>query len=152
MRKILLTALVTIGMIGSSVAQMAIPGEIFADNPSRFNGRKVTIKNIEVFGPTIGTNQPGISVGPVGSLNSNLGTVGPVVPTSVQSPCRPPRGFSEIGVFFKAKPDYKGCFFMSDMMKNQLTRELGGQQVEAQLTFRGDYRTGYNVTFYRLGK
>ena len=41
---------------------------------------------------------------------------------------------------------------MSDMMKTQLDRELGGQQVDAQITFRGDYRTGYNVTFYRLGR
>jgi hypothetical protein len=152
MRKFLLTALVTIGMIGSSVAQMAIPGEIFADAPARFNGRKVTLKNIQLVGTMPGTNQAAIVGSPVGPLNAGPGAVGPVTPTTVHSPCRPPRGFSKVDVFFTGKPEFKTCFFMSDMMKTQLDRELGGQQVDAQITFRGDYRTGYNVTFYRLGR
>ena len=149
MRKILLTALVTIGMIGSSVAQMAIPGEVFAQNPARFNGRKVTIKNIEIVktdvhaGPAIG--------GPVGSLQ--MGAPGPAgSPTQpATQPCRPPRGFSEVGLFFKGEPNYKGCFFMVDAMFQQLMRETGHENTPAQITFRGDARTGYNVTFYRLG-
>jgi len=41
---------------------------------------------------------------------------------------------------------------MAANMKAQMDRELGGQNVDAQITFRGDYRTGYNVTFYRLGQ
>jgi len=36
-------------------------------------------------------------------------------------------------------------------MKQQLDREMGHENAPAQLTFRGDSRTGYNVTFYRLG-
>lgn len=148
MRKILLTALVTIGMIGSSVAQMAIPGEIFASNPARFNGRKVTLKNIELVkmdvlaGPTIN--------GSVSSLQVAPGAVGtPTSPNVI--PCRPPRGFSEVGVFFKGVPEYKGCFFMVDSMKKQLDREMGHENIPAQITLRGDSRTGYLVSFYRLG-
>src|SRR6056300_552280 len=137
MRKILLTALVTIGMIGSSVAQMAIPGEIFADNPSRFNGRKVTIKNIQLDGTqTMGGSKGVIAPGPIGT---------PSAPNV--HPCRAPRGFSEIQVVFKGKPEFKGCFFMADNMRTQLFRELGGQLIDAQITFRGDSRTGYAVTF-----
>ena len=149
MRKILLTALVTIGMIGSSVAQMAIPGEVFASNPARFNGRKVTIKNIEIVKSDL--HGPGPSIGgPAGSLQAGPGPVGsPSQP--VMAPCRPPRGFSEVSILFKAAPEYKGCFFMMDSMKEQLMRECGHENTPAQITFRGDYRTGYNVTFYRLG-
>ena len=148
MKKLTLLFAVAFAVVGSAMAQMAIPGEVFAGNPSRFNGRKVTIKNVEVVktdahgGPSIG--------GPAGSLTGGPGAVGtPSAPAT--HPCRPPRGFSEVPVFFKGAPDFKGCFFMADNMKTQLDRELGGQDVDAQITFRGDYRTGYNVTFYRLG-
>ena len=150
MRKFLLTALVTIGMIGSSVAQLAIPGEIFADNPSRFNGRKVTIKNIQLDGTaTMGGSVGIIAPSPVGGMVAP-GPVGSPSSPNVH-PCRPPRGFSQMEILFKGKPEFKACFFMADNMKKQMDRELGGQLVDAQITFRGDYRTGYNVTFYRLG-
>lgn len=146
MKKLSLLVVLTIGMIGSTFAQMAIPGEVFASNPQRFNGRKVTIKNIVLRDSVVisSTNIVQPLNGPVSIGNA---------PTNSQRqlPCRPPRGFSEIDVFFKAKPEYIGCFFMADNMKAQLDRELGGESVEAQITFRGDYRTGYMVSFYRLG-
>ncbi len=150
MRKILLTALVTIGMIGSSVAQMAIPGEIFAGNPARFNGRKVTIKNIEIVKSDVHSQGTTIG-GPVGSFSHVApGPVGsPTAPST--HPCRPPRGFSEVSVFFKGAPEYKGCFFMADNMKTQLDRECGHENTPAQISFRGDSRMGYHITFYRLG-
>jgi len=152
MRKILMTALVTIGMIGSSMAQMSIPGEVFAQNPARFNGRKVTIKNIELVSSTLNGGPNMVSPSPITGTISGPLTVGQVGPTSPSvTPCNPPRGFSKISVFFKGEPEFKGCFFMVDTMKSQLEREMGGQNIDAQITFRGDYRTGYNVTFYRLG-
>lgn len=148
MKKLTLLFAVAFAVVGSAMAQMAIPGEVFAGNPSRFNGRKVTIKNVEVVktdahgGPSIG--------GPAGSLTGGPGAVGtPSAPAT--HPCRPPRGFSEVSVFFKGAPDFKGCFFMADNMKQQLDREMGNENAPAQLTFRGDSRTGYNVSFYRLG-
>lgn len=150
MRKFLLMTLVTIGMIGSSLSQMAIPGEVFAQNPARFNGRKVTIKNIEIVKENLHGHGPAIG-GPVGSLSHGApGPVGsPTAPTT--HPCRPPRGFSEISIFFKGAPEYKGCFFMADNMKAQLDRECGHENTPAQISFRGDARTGYHVTLYRLG-
>ncbi len=150
MKKILLTALVTIGMIGSSLAQMTIPGEVFASNPARFNGRRVTVKNIEIVkqdahgvGPSIG--------GPAGSFSH--GAPGPVgSPTAPPTqPCRAPRGFSEVTIFFKGAPEYKGCFFMADNMKTQLDRECGHENTPAMIDFRGDSRMGYHITAYRLG-
>ena len=153
--KKLLFSLLAIGMIGTSVAQMAIPGAVFADNAARFNGRKVTLKNIQVDM----TSQMSIATGAVAPapLNGSAvaltpGTVGPVGPTTVQAPCRPPRGFSQVDIKFLEKPEFKACFFMADNMLANLSREAGGQSVDAQITFRGDHRTGYNVSFYRLGK
>ena len=151
MRQLFLLATLTIGMIAGSAAQMAIPGEIFADNPARFNGRKVTIKNIQINSGLTTSNQPAITGSPAtANFNAAPGPVGSPSAPNV-NPCNPPRGFSKLNLFFKAKPEYNGCFFMADAMKTQLDRELGGQSVDAEITFRGDYRTGYNVTFYRLG-
>ena len=151
MRKLFLLSLISIGMIGSSIAQMAIPGGIFADNPNRFNGRKVTIKNVQIdMNDLMGSNQATISPsnGPV-SLSSVA--PGPNGQTATMN-CRPPRGFEKVSVFFMEKPDYKTCFFMAKPMFEQLKRETGGQTVDVHLTFRGESRTGYNVTFYRIGK
>ena len=148
MRKMILSVALTIGMIGSTFAQMAIPGEVFAGNSNRFNGRKVTIKNIVIKSESVGTNQSTIS-GPV-NLNVAPGAVGTPSAPNV-TPCRAPRGFSKVGVFFKGAPEFNGCFFMADNMKSQMDREVGHEDTEAQITFRGDSRTGYMISFYRLG-
>lgn len=150
MKKFLLTALITIGMIGSSLSQMPIPGEVFATNPTRFNGRITTIKNIEIVKPKLHSVGPSIG-GPAGSFSH--GAPGPIgSPTApMTQPCRPPRGYSEIDVFFIGQPEYKGCFFMADNMREQLLRECGHENTPAQISFRGDSRMGYHVTLYRLG-
>jgi hypothetical protein len=154
MRKFLVLALVTIGMIGSSLAQMAIPGEVFATNPARFNGRQVSVKNVQ-FVKT--SNQNSSVVGPVAPIGhaqvmAGTGPIGsPTGPTS--GPCRPPRGFTEVGVHFIGAPEYKGCFFMMDNMKAELDRQMGLENnLDAQITFRGDPRVGFHVTFYRIGR
>lgn len=149
MKKLVTLVVVALAVVGSAIAQMAIPGDIFAQNPARFNGRKVTIKNIEIVkssaalaGPTIG--------GPAGTLNGAPGPVGShSAPTT--HPCRPPRGFTQMNLFFKGTPEYNGCFFMADNMYNQLMRECAHENTPAQITFRGDVRIGYMVSFYRLG-
>jgi len=152
MRKIFLLALVTIGMIGSSFSQMAIPGEAFAQNPARFNGRKVTVKNVQI----LKSSQHSKSVvGPVvGGIGHAQVAPGPVnSPTAPNvTPCNPPRGFSKVDVFFRGAPEYKGCFFMFDNMKDELDRQMGLESaIDVQISFRGDSRTGYHVSFYRLG-
>jgi hypothetical protein len=141
--------LFAIAVSAASYAQMAIPGETFSLNPSRFNGRLTTIKNIEIVkgleksGPQIG--------GTAGSLQQ--GAPGPIgSPTSpATAPCRPPRGYSQVDIFFKGDPQFKGCFFMVDAMKAQMERDCALEKTPAQITFRGDSRTGYHITFYRIG-
>lgn len=154
MKKFLLIALFTISFIGSSVAQMAIPGAVFASKPASFNGRQVTIKNIQLdfssqkvhgfIGPVAPVGGPGaVSVGP--------GPVGsPTAPAT--TPCNPPRGFKKLDVIFLEVPEVKYCFFMKDAMYTELERQSGHQNVDAQITFRGDARMGYNVTFYKIGR
>jgi len=36
-------------------------------------------------------------------------------------------------------------------MKEQMDREIGGENTPAQITLRGDSRMGYMISFYRLG-
>lgn len=150
MKKLLFMLLLTIGMIGSNFAQMVIPGESFAVNPTRFNGRKVAIKNIEIV-PNAHNQHGPIIGGPVGSLQ--MGVPGPIGSPSAPAthPCRPPRGYSQVSIFFKGAPEYNGCFFMADNMKSQMDRECGHEKTPAIIDFRGDNRMGYHITAYRLG-
>lgn len=147
----LLTVVLTIGMIGSTFGQLAIPGAAFADNPTRFNGRKVTVKDVVLKSNITTVNSNSVVIAPLNNTPINIGNIGPVNQNRML-PCRPPRGFSQVDVLFIEKPDYEGCFFMMDSMYKQLQRDLGGQNVNAKITFRGDARTGYNLSFYRLGK
>lgn len=147
MKKLVLLAAVAVATIGSAFSQaLAIPGEIFAENPTRFNGRKVTVKNIEILKPTEGDHA--VSIG--GPVNVTPGPVGVSGPTSML-PCRTPRGFSSVEIFFKGATNFKACFFMADNMREQMYRETGHESTPAEITFRGDSRTGYMVSFYRLG-
>ena len=142
--------MLAIGMMGSSVAQMAIPGGIFADNPTRFNGRKVTIKNVQIDFADLATQNGVIAPSPA-NLNVAPGPVGTPTTPNV-TPCRAPRGFTKVKVFFLEKPEYNACFFMVNSMYEQLKRETGGITTDARITFRGDLRIGYHISFYRLGQ
>lgn len=149
MRKTILAVVLTIGTIGSTLAQLAIPGEVFADNPHRFNGRRVTIKNIQL-NSEVTSGQLSVGQSSPALLNVSAGVVGTPSAPTIQ-PCRPPRGFSQIDVVFKGKPEFKACFFMQDAMKIQLDREMGGHITDAMISFRGDHRMGYHVSLYKLG-
>ena len=149
MKKLMLS-LLAIGMMGSSIAQMAIPAGIFADNPTRFNGRKVTLKNVQIDFNDLAAQNGVIAPGPA-NLNAAPGPVG--TPTAPKvAPCRAPRGFTQVKVFFLEKPEYNACFFMANSMYEQLKRETGGVTTDARITLRGDSRIGYHISFYRLGQ
>jgi len=142
MRKLLLLAVMTIGMIASSVAQMAIPGEIFAQNPARFNGRKVTLKNVEI----IKTQEAGRhTIGGPSIAAHGLPAVSSV------APCRAPRGFATVEVNFLEETSFKACFFMAKNMRDQMYLEVGDQPCAAQITIRGNIGVGYHISFYRIG-
>jgi hypothetical protein len=127
MKKLTLLFAFAFAVVGFAMAQMPIPGEIFAKNPERFNGRKVTLKNIEIV---------------EGHTDHDA---------LLTRPCRPPRGFTQVTLFFKGMPEYNGCFFMAEKMKTQMHREIGHKSTPAQVTIRGDSRSGYMISFYQLG-
>jgi len=152
MKKVTTLFAVAFAFIGASMAQMVIPGESFAKNPASFNGRKVSIKNIQLDF----SNKMPAPAGAVAPAGGGMGA-GHVAPgpggqgAQVQR-CNPPRNFTQIDVDFLAAPDYQGCFYMGDAMYNDLKRQAGGQKIDAQITFQGDSRVGYNVTFYKIGR
>jgi len=150
MRKSLLLAVMTIGMIASSVAQMAIPGAIFTSNQSRFNGRKVTIKNVQVLPEVIASNNTAVTpLNPTSPVSVNPGNIGPIGQVSLN--CRAPRGFHTVDVLFLEEPEFKTCFFLADVMHKELMRQIGNEATNAKITFRGDSRIGYHITFFELG-
>jgi hypothetical protein len=153
MKKVTTLFAVAFAFIGASMAQMVIPGESFAKNPSSFNGRKVSIKNIQL---DFSNKMPASTgaVAPVGGGAMGAGSVGPGPGGQGAQVvrCNPPRGFSQLDVNFLAAPDFEGCFYMGDAMYNELKRQAGGQSIDAQITFQGDSRIGYNVTFYKIGR
>lgn len=147
-----LTILLTVLFVSvAAMAQMAIPGAAFADNPSRFNGRKVTVKGVAF---DLSSTTLAVNAAPLVGINTALSApVAAPTANGANTPavrCNPPRGFKQVDINFYSSPRYKGCFFMADQMFTQLEREVGGQSIEAEITFRGDARTGYNLTFYRL--
>jgi len=153
MKKVTTLFAVAFAFIGASMAQMVIPGESFAKNPSSFNGRKTSIKNIQL---DFSNKMPGSAgaVAPVGAAGMGAGAPAPGAGgqgTQVVR-CNPPRGFSQLDVNFLGAPDFEGCFFMGDVMYNELKRQAGGQKIDAQITFQGNNNIGYNVTFYKIGR
>lgn len=151
MKKITTIIAVAFAVVGSATAQMVIPGETFAKNPASFNGRNVSIKNIQI---TASTAPVAGVVGPVTPATATPMTVapGPAGASTVPTRCNPPRGFKQLDVDFLAAPGYQGCFFMGDAMFTDLARHSNGKPIDVQITFRGDSRVGYNVTFYRIGR
>lgn len=150
MKKLLSFALVVFA-VGSAMAQMVIPGESFAKNPSSFNGRKVSVRNVQVDFSNNMVAAPG-AVAPAGPINSVASAPGANGAGTQVVRCNPPRGFSQLDVTFLAAPEFEGCFFMQNAMYSELQRQAGGRAIDIQLTFQGDSRTGYNVTFYKIGK
>lgn len=145
--------LVLFAFVAVSYGQMAIPGITFADNASRFNGRKVTVKEVKLSTEITSISMGAVAPAPLaGAIQMPTVAPGPNGSGNVAVRCNPPRGFKKVNIEFVGAPNYQGCFFMQDAMYKVLERELGGQSVDAQITFRGDSRTGYNVSFYRLGK
>lgn len=152
MKKITTFLAIAFTLIGMSKAQMAIPGESFAQNPSRFNGRKVTVRNIQL---DFSNKMPNGGAAPI--PNSSNSTNSPQGPGGMGQGnpafrCNPPRGFQMVDVDFLAAPAYQGCFYMKENMWAELRRQAGGQKIDAQITFQGDNRVGYNITFYQVGR
>jgi hypothetical protein len=147
MKKTLLVALISLFTQVEGYGQMSISGRIFAENPSRFNGRVITLKDIRVK-----TNQQSSVVNtPVKSdKKENVNSKSKVIPLK---DCITPKGYKQFDVEFTEKPDFIGCFFIGEDLLKQFKKEtIAKSEVDIQLTVRGDSRTGYTIISYSLGK
>ena len=146
-----LIALLTVCSLAlSAMAQgLAIPGAVFASNPARFDGRKVTLKTVEII-KIQEAGRP--SIGGPGIAAYGLPGAGGI-PSAVSSvaPCNPPRGFAAVEVNFLEETSFKACFFMAENMRDQMYLEVGDQPCAAQITIRGNVGVGYHISFYRIG-
>ncbi len=144
----MLILVLTLGIVCDSFSQMAISGGIFAENPARYNGRMVTIKNVRL---NLSAQNRSVGVSSVGPAGSGLIPQGSSAVAATTPSCLPPKGFNQVDIVFIEKPDYRGCFFMSEALYNQCKKEVKGKtSVDVQITFRGDNRTGFNIESYRL--
>ncbi len=154
MKKITSFFAIAFALIGMSKAQMVIAGEQFSKNPAQYNGRQITIKNIQLdFSNNAAAPAGAVAPAPHGGAPSNAPQApGPNGQGAQTIKCNPPKGFVSIDVDFIADPEYKGCFFISQAQYNQLKTQAGGQRLDAQITFKGDNRMGYNITLFKIGK
>ena len=137
-------------LMGSLSAQgLTIDQVRFTSNPAAFNGKMVSISRILINPNNPTPSAPGVmSVAPGASVSTGSGI--PVAPGAPVFRCNPPRGFVILDVDFPTDPTFQACFFISQAMFNTLPK--GQDKIQSSLTFKGDYRIGYTVTLYKLGK
>ncbi len=156
MKKIMVYIVVACLFALPSYGQTVVNGLDFANNPSNWNGKSITIKDIQINL----TNHQAVAVGTPASTNGAISVGGsinaaptPPAPTPAAIRCNPSKGFRNIDVDFIEKPEFEACFFMSDAMYSELMKKTKGKTaVDVRLTLRGDNTKGYQVTFYRIGK
>jgi hypothetical protein len=137
-------------LMGSLSAQsLPVDPVRFTSNPAAFNGKMVSISRILINPNNPTPAAPGvISVAPGASVSTGSGI--PVAPGAPVVRCNAPRGFVPLDVDFPTDPTFQACFFISQAMFNTLPK--GQDKIQSSLTFKGDYRIGYTVTLYKLGK
>lgn len=136
-------------------AQMVVDATDFYNNPSKYNGRTIVLKDVIVHkaapaGTTItpaGTGAPGSPVAPGGSAG------GVVTPSSVAggapgaaTRCNPPRNFEVLEVVFP-NGQTKGCFVILSKMANPIP---SNKDVVATITFKADTRLLNKVTMIKF--
>ncbi len=154
MKKITSFFAIAFALIGMSKAQMVMAGEQFSKNPAQFNGRQITIKNIQLdFSNNMAGPSGAVAPAPHAGAPSNAPQApGPNGQGAAVIKCNPPKGYVAVDVDFLADPEYKGCFFLSQAQYDQLKRQAGGQKLDAQITFKGDSRMGYQISLFKIGK
>lgn len=143
-------------LTGSLSAQGLVVDQVqFSSNPAAFNGKMVSVSGILINPSSPTPPAPGVMPPAPISLSSVKAPLSPgsPVPPAPGAPtvrCNAPRGFVALDVDFPSDPTFQACFFMSQSMFSSLPK--GQNQILSTITFKGDHRTGYTVTLYKLGK
>ncbi len=139
MKKSILSLALAFLAFGSSYAQKknqeVIPGIALASNPTQFNNKTVTVKNVTI------------------SFDEDQSAPGANGAKSKAQKCNAPLSFKMLNLTFTEKPSFTPCFYVSDAYYNKLKESAQGQSsIAAQVTLRGSVQTGYTVYFCKLGE
>ena len=164
MKKITSFLLGSFAFLSAANAQMVVDANDFFNNPSKYNGRTIVIKDITVrkaapLGASItpsGTTAPGSPVGPAGSPTGGLitpsgvtggstpGSSTPSAPAAMR--CNPPRNFEQLEVIFP-NAQSKGCFVILSKMASPIPNN---KDVIATITFKADTRLLNKITMIKF--
>jgi hypothetical protein len=151
MKKLTTSLAIAFLTIGSIFAQGKVVSNVeFASNPAKFNEQMITLNKVEIelvdntkpAGHVHSAQAPGAATG----MPSGPGGRGVAA-------CNPPRSFVKLNVTIKEKPEYHGCFFMSEQMyKKILAANPDKSEASLNITFKGNITSGYMVSLYTAAK
>jgi hypothetical protein len=153
MKKLTTSLAIAFLTIGSIFAQgRVVSNAEFATNPGKFNEQMITLNNVEV--ELVDHTKPAGHVHSASAPGSNMNSGMPSGPGGRGvAACNPPRSFVKLNVTIKEKPDYHGCFFMSEQMyKKILTANPDKSAASLNITFKGNITSGFMVSLYTAGK
>jgi hypothetical protein len=153
MKKITSLLIGSFAFFNMSSAQMVVDATDFYNNPSKYNGRTIVLKDIIVHktssaGTTItpaGVGAPGTPVS-TGVTTPSAVTGGATTPAAPATRCNPPRNFEVLEVVFPNGLT-KGCFVILSKMANPIP---SGKDVIATITFKADTRLLNKVTMIKF--
>jgi hypothetical protein len=154
MKKITSLLICSFAFFKMSNAQMVVDATDFYNNPSKYNGRTIVLKDIIVHkatapGTTItpaGVGSPGTPVSTGVTTPSSVTGGAPTTPAAPATRCNPPRNFEVLEVVFP-NGQTKGCFVILSKMANPIP---SGKDVVATITFKADTRLLNKVTMIKF--
>jgi hypothetical protein len=121
MKKLLFLVFSIFFYINITSAQMTevVDANAYCNNPKKYNGRTITIKNVILKSS---------------SNNSTPNAVTPVGAAKANTPCTPPKGYKYLNIEFP-NPTFDGCFVMPMNMTPTL---FSGRDLRVTITFKAD--------------
>lgn len=143
MKKITLLFLSIFALIKMSNAQTAIDPMEFFNNPSKFNGRIVTMKDIIVHrGYKAGNDITPAST----QITPGSGTSTPPNSNTTAIRCNAPRGYEMLEIVFP-NGQTKGCFIILTKIANPVP---SNKDVTATITFKADNRAMNKISMIKF--
>lgn len=159
MKKITSFLVLSFTFLSVANAQMVVDATDFYNNPSKYNGRTIVLKDVIVhksgsMGTSItpaGVGTPGSPISPSGATSgvvtpSSVAGGTPTAPVAPATRCNPPRNFEVLEVVFP-NGQTKGCFVILSKMANPIP---SNKDVTATITFKADTRLLNKVTMIKF--
>ncbi len=102
-------------------AQMTevVDANAYCNNPKKYNGRTITIKNVILKSS---------------NNNSTPSAVSPIGVNKTNTPCTPPKGYKYLNIEFP-NPTFDGCFVLPQNMTSTI---VSGRDIRVTITFKAD--------------